>query len=303
VYSETLKLFRDIAHSGSFSHGARLNGVSQSSASQAIQDLERSLNVVLLDRSKRPLGVTDAGRIFLDFCRDMVRREEDMHAELDRLRAVVDGVVRVASIYSVGISEMAELERDFTARCPEARLEVEYLRPEKVFEAVASDGADLGLMSYAESTREVIALPWREEEMVVAVSPWHPLAARTEMDVHEVDGLDFIGFDEDLPIRREIDRFLRDNHVEVRVAQHFDNLQMIKEAVAHGLGVSIMPARVMRHEIGQGRLLAISLRPATLFRPVRIIHRRRKRFNTAAQAFLALLQEAPREAVAPAVVS
>ena len=37
---------------------------------------------------------------------------------------------------------------------------------------------------------------------------------------------------------------------------HFDNIQMIKEAVAHGSGVSIMPARVMEDEIRQGRLVA-----------------------------------------------
>ncbi|HZU26929.1 MAG TPA: LysR family transcriptional regulator [Bryobacteraceae bacterium] len=299
---ETQRLFRDIAASRSFSQGARLNDLSQSSASQAVQDLERQLGIILLDRSTRPLTVTDAGRLYLDLCKDVLRREEEFQAELDRVKRQVAGIVRVASIYSVGLSELAQLEQEFRAQYPDALLQIEYLRPEKVFEAVASDRADLGLMSYAEPTRGVVVLPWREEEMVVAASPWHPLAGRSEIAPADLDNLEFVGFDEDLPIRRNIDRFLRDHGVTVRLVMHFDNLQMIKEAVAHGAGVSIMPARVMRDEIGQGRLLAIPLAGTTLFRPLRIVHRRRKQFNAAGQAFLELLRQAPGERAAEPLV-
>jgi DNA-binding transcriptional LysR family regulator len=283
-------LFRDIAQSRSFSQGASLNGVSQSSASQQIRELEEELGIALLDRSTRPLSVTNAGKLYLEFCREVLRRDEEFHAALDRLKSEVDGTVRIAAIYSVGLSEMSELEREFSRRYPGAQLEVEYLRPEKVYDAVISDRADLGLMSYAEPTREATVLPWREEEMVVAVAPTHPLARWTGVDAHELQGLDFVAFDEDLPIRRDIDRFLRDHDVTVEITVHFDNLQMMKEAVAHGAGVSIMPARVMRAEIAQGRLLPVRLIPSTLFRPVRIVHRKRKRFNRATEAFLQLLQ-------------
>ena len=287
---ETLRLYRDIAQSRSFSQGAHLNDVSQSYASQHIRDLERNLGIALFDRSTRPLSVTEAGKLYLEFCRDVLRRDEEFRAALDQLKSDVDGTVRVAAIYSVGLSEMSELEREFSRRYPEARLEVEYLRPEKVYEAVVSDRADLGLMSYAEPTREAAVLPWREEEMVVAVAPTHPLARWTGVNARELNGLDFVAFDEDLPIRRDVDRFLREQDVNVQVTVHFDNLQMMKEAVAHGAGVSIMPARVMREEIARGRLLPVRLIPSTLFRPVRIVHRRRKRFNRATEAFLELLQ-------------
>ncbi|MGH9614467.1 MAG: LysR family transcriptional regulator substrate-binding protein, partial [Bryobacteraceae bacterium] len=72
-------------------------------------------------------------------------------------------------------------------------------------------------------------------------------------------------------------------------------LQMIKEAVAHGSGVSIMPARIMHSEVAQGRMIPIPFSGAGLFRPLGIIHRRRKRFQRAAQAFLELLREEPLE--------
>jgi len=282
-----------MASARSVSKGAEMNGVSQSAASQFLQDLEQELDAPLLDRSTRPLGLTEAGRMYLEMCRDILHRQEQFRSELSELKAHVDGVVRVASIYSVGLSELSQLEQEFTRRHPGAELEIEYLRPERVYEAVLSDHADLGLVSYPEPNRRLTVLPWREEEMVVAASPYHPLAVKSELFPSDLDGVDFIGFDEDLPIRREIDRFLREHRVHVNMTLHFDNLQMIKEAVAHGSGVSIVPARVMEAEIAQGRLVPIPIAAPELFRPVGIVHRRGKKFPRAAQAFLDLLQEQP----------
>ena len=136
-------------------------------------------------------------------------------------------------------------------------------------------------------------IPWRREEMVLAVAPDHPLARRRRRRLRpqELNGADFISFDEDLPIRRHMDRFLKEHGVEVNIALHFDNIQMIKEAVTHRVGVSIMPARIMQDDIEQGRLAAVRIADATLFRPLGIIHRKKKRFHRVAQAFLDLLRE------------
>jgi len=290
---DNLKLFKDIAHTRSVSRGAAMNDVSQSAASQHLQDLERQLGLTLLDRTSRPLVVTDAGRLYLDMCRKILQSREEFQIALEDMRKEVEGTVRVASIYSVGLSEMSQLETEFARRYPQARVEVEYLRPEKVYEAVVTDRADLGLLSYPEKTKDVTVLDWRQEQMVVAASPYHPLAKKSEVRPEDLEGLAFIGFDEDLPIRRDIDRFLREHRVHVNITLHFDNLQMIKQAVAHGSGVSIMPARIMEEEITQGRLVPIPIANLELFRPVGIVHRRKKRFHRAGQAFLDLLREPP----------
>jgi len=109
----------------------------------------------------------------------------------------------------------------------------------------------------------------------------------------DLNGQDYVGFDEDLMIRRELDRFFREQGIEIHVAMQFDNIQMIKEAVALGSGISILPARTMQAEIAQGRLVSISLHAPDLVRPIGIVHRKRKRFNRATQAFLELLLEQP----------
>ena len=129
--------------------------------------------------------------------------------------------------------------------------------------------------------------------MALATSPTHPLARRESIVAADMQSVDFIAFDEDLPIRREVDRYLKAAGVEVNVTMHFDNLQTIKEAIALGSGVSIVPVRILRTELEQGRLAVVSIAAPGLYRPLGIIHRKKKRFHRAAQAFLDLLQETP----------
>lgn len=286
-----LRLIRDVARYRSISKAARLNEISQSAASQSIQEVERELDVQLFDRGTRPLTVTDAGTLYVEFCRDVLHRHEEVLNLLDIIRKRAHETVRVAAIYSVGLTEMEEIEKRFVQRFPAAQLEIAYLRPERVWEAVAQDMADLGLMSYAASSREILALPWRDEEMVVAAAPGHALAASHSVKATCLEGQAFIGFDEELPIHLEIDRYLREHRVAVNVVLRFDNIEMIKQAVAHGAGISIMPRRVMRADLASGRLIALNFESSELFRPVRIIHRRRKIFNQATAGLLELLQD------------
>src|SRR5579872_7310615 len=118
------------------SKGAVCCGMSQSAASQHVQDVERRLGLGLLDRTKRPLELTAAGKLYAEFCRDVLLREEEFHLALDGLKNEVEGVVRVASIYSIGLSEMSRLRDEFTALHPSAQLLVEYMHPDKIYEAV-----------------------------------------------------------------------------------------------------------------------------------------------------------------------
>jgi DNA-binding transcriptional LysR family regulator len=288
-----LKLFRDIAQTRSLSRAAELNHVTTSAASQHVAELEKGLGVLLLDRSTRPVSLTPEGRLYEELCRDVLQRNDEFKAALDTYRASVEGTVRVAAIYSVGLSEMSNLEVELQRRLPQVTVEVDYLRPEKVYEAVLEDRVDIGLVSYPESTTDIAVIPWREEEMVVAMAPAHPLAERREIVPADLEGTDFISFDEDLPIARQIARYFRSADVTVNAAMHFDNIQTIKEAVMLGSGVSVVPRRILQAELADRRISIVPLAEPGLFRPLGIIHRRRKKFHRAAQAFLDMLRESP----------
>ncbi len=286
---EECKLFRDVAHAKSLSRAAQINGISQSAATQHIQELERRLGTSLLDRSTRPLGLTQAGKLYAELCRDILRREEDFAAALEEIRGSAEGMVRIATIYSIGLSEMGRLKDQFAHICPDATVHVELLRPDKVYENVLNGEADLGFISYPEHRRDLTVIPWRDERMTLAVYPSHRLASRALVRAEDLDGENFVAFDDEVIIRRELDRFFRESGVSVTTVMQFDNIQSIKEAVALGSGISILPERAMLAEVELRRLVSVRLHAPELLRPVALIHRRKKKLNRAGREFVRLV--------------
>jgi DNA-binding transcriptional LysR family regulator len=287
-----LSLIKDIIGRRSVSRGASDHAVTQSAASQVVREFERALGVRLLDRSRRPLQVTAAGQLVHGFALDVLERQRRLLAALDEVRDEPAGVVRVASIYSVGLSEMSRLERDFRRRLPQATLEVEYLRPEMVYGAVLSGKADLGLVSYPEAGRGLAVIAWRQEPLVLAAAPSHPLARLTRVRLASLDQREFIGFDADLPISRHIERLLRAAGVRVRFRMRFDNIPAVKEALQLGGTLAILPAPILRAETADGRLKAIRLVP-TPYRPLGILHPKRP-LAKAVRVFVEVLAKPPR---------
>jgi DNA-binding transcriptional LysR family regulator len=292
---ETLKIFCDVARWASFSRGASENGISQSSASQAVQQLEVRLGVKLIDRSKRPLVLTPQGKLYYEGCRELVERYLDLENRVKGLEDedTVVGTVGVAAIYSVGLNHMSQYVKTFEESHPGATVRLEYLHPSRVVERVSSGEAELGLLSFPRKWPDLNVIPWREEDMVVAVHPSHSFAGRSNVAVRELDGEPFVAFDSDLSIRRAIDRFLRRNDVQVDVVLEFDNIENIKRAVEIPSGISILPEPSLAREIDGGTLLAIPLANdqscERLTRPLAIVHRRHSNLDPAAAKFLELL--------------
>lgn len=284
-----LKVFRDIAQSRSISEAAELNQISQSAASQSLKSLEKLCGVGLVDRDRRPLRLTDAGAIYLEASRDIIRRYEELESQLASHKRETGSMVRVACIYSIGLYEMARLREEFAKSNTGARIQLEYMRPDKIYEALEQDRADLGLVSYPASTRELRAIDWRLEQMVFVCHPSHPLAGSKIIKPADLGRTDFVSFDRGLQIRRALDRFFREHGVQREVAYEFDNIQMIKEALSIGQGVSILPERTVLQEVADGRLVAIPIEAEGLVRPVGILLQRRKKLSQTGQKFLEFL--------------
>ena len=288
---DTLRLYCDVVRLRSFSRAAAASGVSQSAASQAVQQLEAELDATLLDRSRRPLEPTAEGRGFYDACRGLLAGFEKARADLAASRQRVEGTVRVAAIYSVGLHDMSRHMQPFMAAYPNARVRLECLHPHKVVEAVLNDEADLGILSYPAASRALEVLPLREEPMMVVTHPSHPLARRRRVSPADLDGARFVAFDHDLPIRRAIDRALKQHGVKVDVAMEFDNVETIKQAIGIAAGISILPAPTVQKESEMKTLAAVELALPGLVRPVAIIHRRGRHLTAAVSRFIAQLRD------------
>jgi DNA-binding transcriptional LysR family regulator len=287
---KSLKVFCDVVGWRSFSRAAGENGISQSGASQVVNQLERRLGVKLIDRSKRPFVLTPEGETYYEGCRKLVQRYDALEDQVRTLHEEVAGRVRVVSIYSVGLHHMNRYLQEFLSQYPKANVRLEYQHPHRVYEAVEKDHADLGLVSYPRASRTIEAIGWREEPMVLVCAPGHRLAGYKLVTFDDLANENVIGFDGDLTIRREIDRVLQIHDVEVNVVMEFDNIETIKRAVEIDAGLALLPEPTVQGEVAAGSLVTVPLATNELVRPLGLIHRRGKELGSTTHRFIELLQ-------------
>src|SRR5262245_51356209 len=280
---EAIKVFCDLVHFRSFSKAAEVNELSQPTVTRLVQQLEERLRGKLIDRSRRPLQLTDLGQAFYEGCKSILEQYIELEASLRRAHDERAMTVRVAAIYSVGLGDMGQYVERFQQEHRQARVCMDYLHPDQVYQRVREGTADLGLVSFPARSRELTVLPWREEEMVVACSPAHPLARSRSVRPQRLNGEKYVAFDRGLVIRREVDRYLREQGVTVEVVFEFDNIENIKKAIEIGAGVALLPEPTLRQELQRGTLVALRLEGGRLVRPIGIIHRRQQQLGSAAQ--------------------
>ena len=288
---ETLRIFCDVVHYQSFSRGAAANDVSQSAATQSVHRLERHFGVQLVDRGKRPFVLTPEGQACYEGFRDVLESYDTAEARVRSLRMEITGMVRVAAIYSVGLHDMSRCMQDFMRRYPKAKVRLEFLHPNRVHEAVLNAEVDLGIVSYPIASPDLGVIPLRSERMVLVCPKEHALASESAVTAEQLQDEDFVGFDRDLSIRKEIDRYLRQRSVSARMVMEFDNIETIKQAVEIGAGISLLPEPTVRKESATGTLVAVRLITPELRRPLGIIHRQRKVFTPTVSKFVELLEE------------
>jgi DNA-binding transcriptional LysR family regulator len=295
---ETLKVFRDLSDTGSFSKTAELNYISQSAVSQQIKKLERVLKCKLYHRQ--------AGKILLTPCGDK------FYAAARRISGLYDGAlksiralgsersqdeIKISTIYSAGVYVIQDYVRQFLAKNPGTKVSVEYRQFSQIYPDVASGRAEFGFMACPYRKSAGLAMvPVAKDEMVVVAGASSPLAGRKSVGVKELNGLDFIFFDRAFPSRRYIDAFLRRHGVKGRVRMELDNIETIKTAVASGAGVSILPRSSVRDDENGTSLHVLRLADAQFLRPIYLIHNRSRKLSPSAKAFMGIFDSAKKVA-------
>ncbi len=287
---EALKVFCDLADLRSFSKAAEVNELSQPTVTRLVHQLEERLGGQLIDRSTRPLLLTALGQAYYAGCKRLLEQYIELEAALRREQGGMALTVRVAAIYSVGLRDMGQYIERFAELYPHARVRIDCLHPKQVYERVLGGDAELGLVSYPAKTRELDVLPWREERMVLACPPRHPLAGLDSIRPSRLNGEKFVAFEPNLVIRRKVDRYLRDHGADVEVVLEFDNIENIKKGIEVGAGVAILPEPTLRQEVRTATLRAVRLEGALFMRPLGIILRRNQELSAATRGFIELLR-------------
>ena len=300
MHIDSLRIFRDLVQTGSFSEAARRNHISQSAVSQQIRSIEKRLGVQLVERTNQGLNLTPEGRIFLQGSEQIGVIFDQTVERIEKLKGQIRGTLRVATVLSIGLHELPPHVRKFREMYPEAVLEVIYRKASQVYADVQDGAADLGLVAFPKLRRGLSAQIYAKDRLVVVCAPGHALAPRSYVKLADLQGLDFVAFEPDAPTHQALDRIFKIEHMEVNRTMKFDNIETVKRAVEIENGVSIVPLRAVAREVERGTLTALEIRaPAMeIWRPLGIIRRRSKAISPPMRAFIDLLMESEEDRVA-----
>lgn len=290
MHIETLKVFCDLAETGSFSLAASKNFITQSAVSQQVRSLEDRYGRELVERSKGHIRLTQAGQVLYQAGKDIVQKYREIEDSLQTLSRSVAGTVRVATVYSVGLYELSAPLKRYLQTFPDVTVHLEYTRANKIYEEVSHSDVDLGIVAYPSKRPQILVTPFREDRLVLICAPQHPFAQMSRIPFKKLQGEKFVGFERDVATRRALDRTFRQYGVKVRYVMEVDNIDTIKRIVEIGSGVSIVPEPSIEQEIKNDTLRAIQFADEVLMRPLGIISKRGRRFTPAAQEFIDLLK-------------
>jgi DNA-binding transcriptional LysR family regulator len=290
MHIETLKVFCDVVETGSFSLAASQNFITQSAVSQQLRALEAKYRCKLLERSRGGAKPTPQGDILYRTSREIIDRYRDVESELQHSCAVVGGHLRVAIVYSVGIHELPPYLKEYLRKYPDVNVHVEYSRPNKIYENVISQQIDLGVVAYPQKHPQIAVTPIRDDYLVLACPPEHPLANLKRIPVARLNGEAMVAYERDIATRKATDQMLRSHHVAVTYNGEYDNIETIKRAVEIGQGVAIVPLPAVQRELECGTLKVVRLADETVLRPLGIIHKKGRQLSPAAVKFIEILK-------------
>ncbi len=286
---ENFKIFADLVETKSFSKAAKLNGITQSAVSQQARSMERNFNTLMIDRSQKQFNLTREGQRVYEAAKEVLHACEKLQCELQEMKKVISGTIRISTIYSIGLHELPPYIKKFLHDYPSVNVRVEYRRSNLVYEDILHNAVDFGLVAFPQKLRQIENLPFRDDRLVLIMHPNHALARSTEVDLKLLAGHKFIGFDPDIPTRKAVDQIFRDNKLEITPVMEFDNIETVKRAVEIDHGIAIVPGATVQQEIRQGTLVSVPFKGKEFSRPLAILHRKGRVLTPAMKKFIETL--------------
>jgi DNA-binding transcriptional LysR family regulator len=276
-----LRYLDAVARARSFTAAALDLHVAQSALSQQVAKLERELGVELLRRTTRRVEVTEAGELVLRRGRRALAEAEAIRADLDALHGLVRGRLRIGGVPPVSGLHPAALIVDFGRRHPGIDITIREEVATTLIAELADGSLDLvmALVDPADVAPGLAGRRMLDEELVLITAPDHPLAARKRVPHAALAGEPLVAYGAGSALRHELERLVD----EPRVIAEANELATLRELVALGLGVTLMPAAVVAGT-SPARLAVRPLHPRVHV-PVSMLWRAHEAPTPAARAF------------------
>lgn len=237
-----LKLFAAVVEAGSISRGANAVHLALASASARISGMEEVLGVPLLERGRRGVTPTPAGRTLLQHARTVTAQVERMRGDLRAFASGLKGRIRMLSNTAGLVAPLPDAIRVFLMANPDVDIEIEERTSSDIVVAVAEGRAEFGLVADSVDPGPLETTEVADDTLVLLVPSHHPLAARSSVAFLDLLDEPFVGLSAGALHSHLADQAARlGRRIKYRVRlRSFETVARLVEA---GIGIGILPLR------------------------------------------------------------
>lgn len=286
-----LRAAATLAEVGSFTEAARVLGLSQSSLSRQVGQLEKVLATQLFERTTRSVRVTAGGGSMLDQIRGILASYEHGMRQLKQQASGEKGMITIGCLPSIAATYLPGFIRDFAREHPGVRVEVRDALNDQVAEQVLAGEVDFGVIAGAVPGSGLVGERIGADQFYCAVPQGHPFGALDQISWSRLDGEDLITFGSHSSISRPVETALQAAGVRPRVQMLGHNVGAVAGLVSSGLGVAPVPGLV-RPLMEFAQLSFVPLRPV-VEREISMVRRSGEGISAAAERFMMSLRRRP----------
>jgi len=289
-----LKVFETVARHGSFTRAAEELFITQPTVSSQVKQLTKAVGLPLLEQIGKSLYLTDAGRELLTTCQDIFEKLENFEMKIADLKGTKQGKLRLAVITTAKYF-IPRLLGSFCQNYPGIDVELKVINHREIKERMLNNEDDLYIISNPHKDMELKIQSFLDNPLVVVGKKDHYLANKKNIAIENLNDTLFIMREKGSGTREAIHQLFDQHNVSVKVKLELGSNEAIKQAIAGGLGISILSEHCLISEGVSGELTVLDFQHFPIKRRWFVAHLTGKKLSVIAETFLNyLLKESPK---------
>jgi len=286
-----LEYFSRVVQEKSFSKAADKVFRTQPAVSIAIRRLEEEIGLPLLDRTQKTPVLTEEGKVVYDYAQRILGLRDQVGQAIAEMQSLKRGLIRVGANESTSLYLLPELILKFRERHPEVKVEIFRYVSSRLPREVSERNIDFALMASEPVDRDLEAFPLIKDELILIMSPKHPLAGRPSVKIKDLGNEPFVAHNVKSGSRVKVIEAFARQHTPLNITLELATIETIKRFVQKRVGLAFVPRMCVREELERGVLVSVPVRGLTHTRTLWAAHRRGSNFSPAASAFLDVLRQ------------
>lgn len=273
---DLLRTYIAICEQGSFSSAAENLYKSQPWVSLQIAALEKQARLKLFNRSERPLKLTQAGAIFLQFAREVVNKSNEVERSFRELAMGIAGEVNIGASTSVGAYLLSRIVSNIKLNHPKLTLFLVTQPRERIYDSVRDAAVDFAFVLTDKPPHDLLARPLRDEPLYFVASPQYSLAKNAHIAPRQVREAQFVMGPKNSEYTAMVNGILEKSRISnYSVIMRISNFEGIKEAVRAGAGICLLPLCAVKRELKDKSLVTIQVQGVRLNAKIMLVERPR----------------------------